>query len=368
MSTLYLGSDPRSLADKLADELDQQAKTGDFFAPASIVVPNRYLRKWLRLWLARKLDVAINLQFDTLEIALWNLLREVDPQQAASPAEPIDENIYRLMMLSVLLADHDPHLALFERYLQREGPTLSRLSCRRAWHLADRIGLLIRDYEYARQDALIQPWLVNHSGLPQADSFHQIMERAQRALFAAVTREPDGRRALLNRHSEKTYKTFPQYAMERMLDAAEPLRPGRTVHFFGFTEVCDLHARTIAWLGRCFDVRFYHLNVLASRVVGYAARVPEKGGTQAACPTDSLKALAQEFRDPAETESADRGREIVHLWGRAGAESLELLIPLIKDGGFRAGIAGGKIAATDLANESSLSCPGCAISCSATSR
>jgi exodeoxyribonuclease V gamma subunit len=334
MSTLFLGSDPRTLADRLADELDRQAKAGDFFVPATIVVPNRYLRKWLRLWLARKLNVAINLQFDTLEIALWNLLRETDPHQAASPAEPIDENIYRLMMLSVLLEEKNRDLAVFQRYLQREGPALSRLSCRRAWHLADRIGLLIRDYEYARQDALIQRWLKGESGLPAAGAFHQMMERAQRALFTAVTREPDGTRARLNRHSEKTYKTFPQYAMERMLDSAQPLRPGSTVHFFGFTEVCDLHARTIAWLGRCFDVRFYHLNVLASRLVVHAARVPEKEGTQAACPTNSLKTLAQEFREPAEAESTDRGRELLRLWGRAGAESLELMAPLVADGGF----------------------------------
>ena len=42
MSVLYLGSDPAALADRLADNLDQHA---DFFAPTTIVVPNRYLRK-----------------------------------------------------------------------------------------------------------------------------------------------------------------------------------------------------------------------------------------------------------------------------------------------------------------------------------
>src|SRR5213076_1909463 len=70
MSILYLGSDPRSLADKLADELDQHAKQADFFVPTMIVVPNRYVRKWLKLWLARRLDVAINLDFQYLEDAL----------------------------------------------------------------------------------------------------------------------------------------------------------------------------------------------------------------------------------------------------------------------------------------------------------
>ena len=50
MSVLYLGSDPDTLADRLADNL-QHAKHGDFFTPLTIVVPNRFLRKWLRLHL-----------------------------------------------------------------------------------------------------------------------------------------------------------------------------------------------------------------------------------------------------------------------------------------------------------------------------
>src|ERR1700687_2310483 len=140
MSTLYLASDPRSLADQLADDLDQQAKDGDFFAPATIVVPNRYLKKWLRLWLARRLDVAINLQFQNLEESLWELLKEVDPAPQAAPPETIDENIYRLIVLSILLETSDPDLTPLRRYLQLQGPSLSRLSCRRAWYLADRLG------------------------------------------------------------------------------------------------------------------------------------------------------------------------------------------------------------------------------------
>src|SRR5476651_1167128 len=99
MSTLYLAADPRSLADRLAENLDRHAQDGDFFAPTTIVVPNRYLRKWLRLWLARRLDVAINLHFEHLEDALWLLLRQVDPAQNITAPEPIDDNVYRLMVL-----------------------------------------------------------------------------------------------------------------------------------------------------------------------------------------------------------------------------------------------------------------------------
>ena len=315
MSTLYLAADPRTLADKLADELDRQAQTGDFFAPATIVVPNRHLAKWLRLRLARNLDVAINLKFPILEKALWDLLKELD-QAKASPPETADENVYRLMVLSVLLEDDDPNLAPLRRYLQIESSTLSRLSCRRAWYLADRLGALLRDYEYNRQDALIQPWLKKQFGLADAGTFAQMMERAQRSVFLSITREPDGKRALLNVRGDRTYKTFPQYAMEWMTQGTPPPQMNRAVHFFGFTQVCELHARTIAWLGQAFDVRFYHLNVLASRFEG------------------DLPTTAQSLRTYSDAEDKDRGRELLRLWGQAGVESLCLVNEVSARGNF----------------------------------
>src|SRR5436190_22462754 len=120
MSTLFIANDPRVLADRLADELDRQARAGDCFTPARVVVPNRYLRKWLRLHLARKFGVAINLRFEVLEPALWELLRDVDPAPNHESTQEADDNVYRLMVLSVLLDSRDPALAPLRRYLQHE--------------------------------------------------------------------------------------------------------------------------------------------------------------------------------------------------------------------------------------------------------
>src|SRR5208282_3874137 len=105
MSTLYLGYDQDSLAAQLAAGLDEGIKQGDFFAPVTIVVPNRYLGKWLRLWLARHLGIAINLRFKYLEIAMWDMLRELDSRQHAFPVKMLDNQDFRLMILSVLLRE-----------------------------------------------------------------------------------------------------------------------------------------------------------------------------------------------------------------------------------------------------------------------
>jgi exonuclease V gamma subunit len=314
MSTLYLSPDPHRLADKVADNLDEHAGTGDFFAPTAIVVPNRFQRKWLRLYLARRHGFAVNLSFLPLEDALWQLLRELDPAAQATPPEPLDDNTYRLLVLSVLLNEMDSDLIPLRQYLQMEKGSLSRLTCRRAWYLADRLGMMIRDYEYDRQDVLIQPWLKGEFGVENATEFQKMMERAQQALFTHITREPAGKRALLNRLGEKSFKTFPQYAMERMTASADGVRASalRTIHFFGLTHVCELHARTIAWLAQFFDVRWYHPNVIVSRLEGEP--------TPAA-----LMELAHALRTPSDAELVDPGRELLRLWGIAGVESLELL-------------------------------------------
>src|SRR5262245_39319879 len=158
MSSLYLATDPRTLAVRLADLLDRAVRAGDPFQPATIVIPNRYLRNWLRLFLARNQGIAVNLRFTYLEQAIWDMLRQVDPRDHAAEPEMLDGEHYRLLVLSALLESDDPDLAPFRRYLGEQPWT--RRSWRRAWQLANRLSGLIRDYEYHRQDALIQPWIM----------------------------------------------------------------------------------------------------------------------------------------------------------------------------------------------------------------
>jgi exodeoxyribonuclease V gamma subunit len=321
MSTLYLSSDPRSLAERLALELDRQAKDGDFFVPATVVVPNRYLRKWLRLTLARRLDVAINLRFLELDDALWQLLQKSCPQTV----EPIDENLHRLMVLSALLQEDDSDLEPLRRYLQlTDRAAITRLTCRRAWYLADRLGLLLRDYETHRQDDLIQPWLNGQLGLSEVSEFHAMMERAQRALFRHMTREPDGKRALLDRHEGAAFKTLPQLALECMAGPAPKAKPSATVHLFGFTHLADMHVRALAWLGERCDIKLYHLNAIANRA-------------DRSLDAASLRSFAARWRDPGAFANArDPGMELMRLWGRAGAESLSLIARLLDSPAFHA--------------------------------
>src|ERR1700677_3240723 len=107
MSTLYLSTHVEALAQRLAQHIDQQTRTGDFFEPRTIVVPHRAVGQWLRLWLARQHGIAMNLRVLFLEASLWEMLREVDPRPQDPAPELLDGDRYRLLVLNVLAQEAD---------------------------------------------------------------------------------------------------------------------------------------------------------------------------------------------------------------------------------------------------------------------
>lgn len=333
MSTLYLATDLVPLAAKLADLVDGRGRHRDPFVPATIVVPNRYLGKWLRLWLARQHGIAINLRFAFLESALWDLLRQVDPRQsmassaAHGPAfagrpDLLDASAYRLLVLAVLLADGSEDLAPLREYALSHAGKFDRRSARRAWRLADKLSTLIRDYEYHRQDALIQPWIRGELALGTSDAFLARLEQAQSRVFRQIIREPDGLRARLGATAGRLFKTLPQYAMEvweivtgrlawdgKRGSTHTPTR--RTpVHVFGLGQISSLHVHTLRWLGEYFDIHLYYLNPLVGRL-------------PAVLSPSAIQQVASTYRQ-AENLPAPAA-ELYSSWGRAAGESLWLM-------------------------------------------
>src|SRR5262249_26874737 len=186
MSTLYLGSDQDGLAAGLATLLEEGMRQGDFFAPVTVVVPNRYLGKWLRLWLARRLGIAINLDFVYLEEQLWAMLRELDPRD--HKPELLDPGLARLLILADIL-EHRPADQLQEYLPGKE--RRHRAYYRRAWHLAGKLAGHLRDYSFHRQQEFIQPWLKQRNGRAHETS-GDALERSQRELYQRLVEPESG--------------------------------------------------------------------------------------------------------------------------------------------------------------------------------
>ena len=323
MSGLFLATDPDLLAERLAEEIRRRQTPQTYFVPQTIVVPNRFVRQWLKYRLAEKLDVAINLRFRFLEEALWDWLREIDPRPHVAQPEMLDDGSYQILALSVLLTEEDAALKPLQDFCERDGlAELSRLGSRRAWHLAQRLGSLIRDYEYHRQEQIIQPWLRGDFGLGHAPRWHE-REAAQQAVFRHITREGDGRRALLNAKLGRNFKTLPQYVMELLLEVPRYREPSaKTIHLFGLQSISRLHLRALELLLPMVDCNVFHMNPLASRLptrVDHAA----------------IQRTAAAFRG-ADRPDAKPGTELLHIWGRAGAETLSLTADFLNKPAFKA--------------------------------
>jgi exonuclease V gamma subunit len=336
MSMLYLGTDLTSLATKLAEVLDEVI-ANDCFRPVKIVVPNRNVGKWLKLWLARRDGVAINLQFAYLEEVLWDLLQDLDPRQHPVPLLPLGDEHYQLLALVALLEQDDKKSRL-EPLRQYLGPDRGKRNWwGRAWNLADRLTGLIRDYEYHRHEAVIRKWLCEQDAYPDQEEHDLAFERAHRALFWRITR-PDrpeeGLRAQLGNAlvpQKKICKTMPQYAGElrQEVKATElriPDKPG-VVPLFGVTQLSAFHVDLLHWLGRgqYYDLRLFYPNPL----IGQIGKLPSK----AARIREKLEELAAPLRGQdggaASRPASGASGELLRVWGTAAAESMALLADLL---------------------------------------
>jgi exodeoxyribonuclease V gamma subunit len=330
-SMLYVSSALETLAQQLSDDLLEEERTAkNPFLSANIIVPNNNLKKWLQLYLAAQQRAAINLRVLYLEDALEKILAAIGTVSYPHKLRIVDHDRYRLMLLSVLL---DPQvggadLQPLREYIGVHNPARREFSGR-AWDVADRLARLIRDYEFHRQDELIQHWLKNEDAFPDASKEVRAMERCQRALFRLVVDEPNGLRARLSAYSRQTFKTLPQFANEVM---ERPLKPRdewpeylreRPIHIFGVAQISSFHVRILRRLSTQLDLRFYHVNPLAAQIEEPRTR----GGAVSA-----MRNVAERFQFGGRLPATDgAGLRLLAKWAHAGGESLwrlsELLMP-----------------------------------------
>ena len=179
MSTLYLATQVEPLAQRLARHLDQQARTGDFFEPTTIVVPHRAVGQWLRLWLARQRGIAMNLR---LHLS-WRLPcgRCCGPsipgrrtrRPSCSTATAI--GCWCSACSATGSGPGGPGVLAAAAAGRRRRTPGSTADGSGGWPISS--AALIRDYEYHRQDALIQHWLRGELGL---DANHRTWNWASR--------------------------------------------------------------------------------------------------------------------------------------------------------------------------------------------
>ena len=328
-SSLFLSTTLEPLAEKLDALLQQEASAAaDPFVPATIIVPSSDVRTWLQLYLARRQNIAINLRIQYLENALWEILGALSAQHAPAPVARLEQDNYRLLVLTILLeaTPASADLKPLTDYLGKKD-LKQREYCRRVWNLADELARLIRDYEYHRQDEFILKWIKSQSAFGAAHADAQALERCQRAVFQHIIEPIAGLRTRLSEQRGATFKTLPQYAGEVM---EGPLRDPslwppslrtRPIHLFGVAQISPYHIRALRWLSSHVPVRIYQVNSLVSRL---DPKLCARG--------DGYKALqnaAKRF-DHSHKNTQAPGDALLSSWAHAAAATLWRMAELLK--------------------------------------
>lgn len=154
----YFSDDLERLARKLFASItgDTIQDRYDPFAPPLVLVPNRNLRRWLQMRMAREdagpgaRGVCAHVNFQFLEEGFFTILTELDPARERPRLLTDDHVIFAI--LGVFADDETMQaadLGVLRNYLRR-GARSTGVAERRAYQLARRLAGLFREYEFHR--------------------------------------------------------------------------------------------------------------------------------------------------------------------------------------------------------------------------
>jgi exodeoxyribonuclease V gamma subunit len=305
MLELTYSNRTEALIEVLADRVKDERTTGrGRWEPIQFVVPNPYLKEYLRQALARKLGVAANLQFSYLD-GLWKDLMVEDNQSLLA------FDLLRSGLLCVL--ENQDLLSLeglksVRDYLSGGSSHLKRVQ------LATELAKVFEEYQLSRPD-WIEAWRAGRlSGSPD-----RVMESWQMKLWQEVIRTLDGAGA--GRHRVEHVTLLERIQKSRL----EGMKLPRAIHAFGLSHVAQAYQEVFKAFGPLQEttLHIYALNPCGefwedldtnkkSLWTGLPNRQTARKG-----PWDEA---SEDYY-----ELASVGPKALRLWGRPGREKIRLL-------------------------------------------
>jgi len=324
---LYFSNQLMPLADKLLENLGPEGIGGNILDPPVVIVPNMNLSKWIKLTLARKTGIFMNVEFQYLETGLWQMIQSLDPRPGPGP-KLMDKDGLKIILFFILMAQDCElsDLTPLNPYLRLTGGNARSDIEIRCWQLSEELARLFQEYEYHRSD-MIQRWLTDSETT-------DAMEICQRWIYRKVRSLKDQ----LGRSTGQPFCSVAEYAREILFPADAGNTRGRNlfsrVHFFGLSQISPLHLQLLSRLKSFFEISIYSLN--PSREYWEDIKTPFEKRWIERKQVSGLK-LSQE-----EWSGGDLFSEVDHAllsaWGKPGRESIRLLCQLT-DYDFHAGFS-----------------------------
>jgi exonuclease V gamma subunit len=237
---LYFSNQLMPLADKLHDNLKPVGRGDIILTSPVVIVPNMNLSKWIKLTLARKSDIFMNVEFQYLETGLWQMIRSLDARPIPEPER------WTMTSLKSCCFSSSWHRTGMHRIWNRStipSPVRWRDAAIieiRCWQLAEELCRLFQEYEYHRSD-MIQRWM---AGDPTADA----MEGCQRWIYLKMGSLKDQ----LGRSTGRLIQSMAEYARDVFAPGAVArTKRGHTLaryHFFGLSQISPFHLQLLSSL------------------------------------------------------------------------------------------------------------------------
>ena len=320
------GYQVETLVRQLAGRLNPRTEgSSDPFVAPLVLVRNSMMARWLRLELARRNGIAIQIEVNYLEKGLWSLLRRLAPESLAR-ATLLNQQILQSMLLALLStkAVDEPEISLVRQYLQGEAvDPHGRDFARRAWQLSDRLARSFFGYEIRRSE-MLDRWRrqdLYFKDLPVPEKLKR-MEVCQRSLYRRLFHAGGLVDRLQNEHGRR-YLTLKQMA-EAVF--AQPLEPESVksvpVHVFCPARMAPEQTRMLHQLGKFFPIDLYLLNFSSELWKDSQSPATERWHR-----LGNMKPVLEDNGDerlpPAEGEN-----DLLRLWGQPGRELLKMFSDL----------------------------------------
>ena len=289
------------LLDHLAGAIRLERAQRTVWEPIQLVVPNPFLKEYLRIQLARRLGVAANLRFMYLD-GLWQ------QQLAGGEFRVLTSELLRGALLAIF-GDaswlNQELLAPVRRYLQADDQGL------KAVQLASELAVLFEEYARSRPEWL-PGWRLTQTPASPAPE----LEAWQRLLWLEAVRRLDATGA---RHL-----TLGEALMEPAFGGAG-LAPA--IHVFGLTHVAQVYHQAYRRLGEATELHLYALNPCGEfwedlTTLGEALW-QQRQPNRAQARLGSFEAAEEGDNDC--YGLATEGPEALRRWGRPGRENIRLL-------------------------------------------
>lgn len=311
---LFFSNRSETLIEKLDVVLTANNRShGNIFKSPMVIVPNANLSKWIKLQLAHKNAIMMNINFQYLESGFWSLIEILDIRK--NKPKLLDLNLRQMLIFHVLknITDDQIEFKPVTDYLQNQTLLKQPDYSKRLWQLSEKLAFLFQEYEFNRSE-MICKW---RKGFPAT---HHASEVCQQKIYMEVTKIRN-QYAMENGIHYLSIMEYSEMVFSELEYGSNTEVVDRCIHLFGFSNISSFHIDLIKKLSAFYQIFIYSIN--PCREFWEDINTPWENRW-----TKQINFRKQELSDNEDMREnlfSQSPNSLLSLWGKPGRESVRML-------------------------------------------